>query len=110
VALPASAIAALEMHRKQQDELRRKFSQDYRADLDLIFANPDGTMLKPDSISASVSLIFKRMKILKPRETHCTCSVTPTLPSSWPPAYHCLPYPHGWATAILRRHCAFTAT
>jgi integrase len=67
VALPVSAIAALETHRKQQDELRRKFSQDYRADLDLVFANTDGTMLKPDSISASVSLIFKRMKIPKPK-------------------------------------------
>jgi integrase len=36
-------------------------------DLDVIFANPDGTPLKPDSISASVSALFKRLKIRKPR-------------------------------------------
>ena len=39
----------------------------YRADLDLVFANPDGTPLKPDSISASVSALFKRLKIPKPK-------------------------------------------
>jgi integrase len=33
----------------------------------LIFANPDGTPLKPDSISASVSALFKRLKIPKPK-------------------------------------------
>jgi integrase len=54
VALPESATVALEAHRQKQDEFRRQFGPDYRADLDLIFANPDGTMLKPDSISASV--------------------------------------------------------
>jgi site-specific recombinase XerD len=35
--------------------------------LDLVFANPDGTPLKPDSISASVSALFKRLKIPKPK-------------------------------------------
>jgi hypothetical protein len=34
--------------RKQQDEFHRKFGPGYRSDLDLIFANPDGTPLKPD--------------------------------------------------------------
>jgi len=67
VRLPESAIVALEAHRQQQDEFRRQFGPDYRADLDLIFANPDGTMLKPDSISASVSALFKRLKIPKPK-------------------------------------------
>ena len=67
VVLPESSIAALEAHRRQQDEFRRQYGPDYRADLDLIFANPDGTMLKPDSISASVSAIFKRLKIPKPK-------------------------------------------
>src|SRR5581483_8614449 len=33
----------------------------------LIFANPDGTPLKPDSISATVSALFKRLKIPKPK-------------------------------------------
>jgi integrase len=67
VALPASALIALEAHRRQQDEFRRQFGPDYRSDLDLIFANPDGTLLKPDSISASVSALFKRLKIPKPK-------------------------------------------
>ena len=67
VALPSSAIDELEGHRKRQDEFRSQFGPDYRADLDLIFANPDGTMLKPDSISASVSALFKRLKIPKPK-------------------------------------------
>jgi integrase len=67
VRLPESAIVALEAHRQQQDEFRRQFGPDYRADLDLIFANPDGTMLKPDSISATVSALFKRLKIPKPK-------------------------------------------
>ena len=32
-----------------------------------MFANPDGTPLKPDSISAIVSALFKRLKIPKPK-------------------------------------------
>ena len=67
VVLPESAITALERHRKQQDEFRRQFGPDYRSDLDLVFANPDGTPLKPDSISATVSALFKRLKIAKPK-------------------------------------------
>jgi integrase len=67
VFLPDSAIAVLEMHRKRQDEFRCQFGPDYRADLNLVFANPDGTPLKPDSISATVSALFKRLKIPKPK-------------------------------------------
>jgi hypothetical protein len=48
VSLPVSAIAALEEHRKRQDEFRLQFGPEYRADLDLIFANPDGTPFKPE--------------------------------------------------------------
>jgi len=65
--LPASALAALEEHRNRQDAFRREFGSDYRSDLDLIFANPDGTPLRPDSVSASVSALFKRLKIPKPK-------------------------------------------
>ena len=35
--------------------------------MDLVFANPDGTPLKPDSISAYVSALFKQPKIPKPK-------------------------------------------
>ena len=66
VVLPESAIAALQAHRKRQDEFRVQYGPDYRADLDLVFANPDGTPLKPDSISAAVSALFRRLQIPKP--------------------------------------------
>jgi integrase len=67
VVLPESALTALDAHRKRQNEYRAQYGPDYRADLDLVFANPDGTPLRPDSISASVSAIFKRLKIPKPK-------------------------------------------
>ena len=67
VVLPQSAIRALDAHRCQQDEFRRLFGPEYHSDLDLVFANADGTPLKPDSISASVSALFKRLKIPKPK-------------------------------------------
>lgn len=67
VVLPESAITTLTAHRRQQNEFRGQFGPDYRADLDLVFANPDGTPLKPDSISASVSALFKRLRIPKPK-------------------------------------------
>jgi integrase len=67
IVLPDSAITALKAHRERQDEFRQQFGPTYRIDLDLIFANPDGTPLKPDSISATVSALFKRLKIPKPK-------------------------------------------
>jgi integrase len=70
VTLPTSAIAALNCHRKRQDAFRRQHGPDYRADLDLIFSNPDGTPLKPDSISAAVSLLFRRLKLPKGASLH----------------------------------------
>ena len=42
ITLPTSAISALDAHRRRQNEFRLQFGADYRADLDLIFANPDG--------------------------------------------------------------------
>jgi integrase len=59
----------LESHRQQQEVFRQQFGTDYRTDLDLIFANPDGTPLRPDSISSSVSALFKRLKLPKPKGT-----------------------------------------
>lgn len=65
--IPEETLPKLEAHRKRQDEFRVQFGPDYRTDLDLIFANPDGSPLKPDSISATVSALFKRLKIPKPK-------------------------------------------
>jgi integrase len=68
--IPTSALAMLSDHRKRQDEFRRQFGPDYRADLDLIFANPDGTPLRPDSVSASVSALCRRLKLPKGVSLH----------------------------------------
>jgi integrase len=82
VKVPEETLAKLAVHRKCQDEFRKQFGPDYAAqpvahlesnrlvfgpERDLIFANPDGTPLKPDSISATVSALFKRLKIQKPK-------------------------------------------
>jgi integrase len=75
VKLPESALTALEVHRRRQDEFRLQFGPDYQEG-DLIFADPDGSPLKPDSVSAAVSLLFRRLKLPKgaslhsPRHTH----------------------------------------
>jgi len=70
ISLPESVLAPLEAHRKRQDEFRRQFGPDYVADLDLIFANPDGTPLKPDSVSAAVSLLCRRLGLPKGVSLH----------------------------------------
>jgi integrase len=68
--VPASALAALDRHRKRQDEFREQFGPEYRADLDLIFANPDGTPLRPNSVSSVVSLLFRRLGLPKGASLH----------------------------------------
>jgi integrase len=70
ISLPESVLASLEAHRKKQDGLRWRFGPDYRADLGLIFANPDGTPLKPNSVSASVSLLCRRLGLPKGVSLH----------------------------------------
>ena len=70
VKIPESTLVTIEAHRKRQDEFRRQFGPDYKADEDLVFANPDGTPLKPDSISAAVSLLFRRLKLPKGASLH----------------------------------------
>jgi integrase len=70
VTLPLSAIAALEDHRSKQSVFRQQFGPDYKADLDLIIANPDGSLLRPDSISAAVSALFRKLKLPKGTSLH----------------------------------------
>jgi integrase len=60
VKVPESALAALEAHRKRQDEFRKEYGPDYRADLDLIFANPDGTPLRPNSSPARPAVLSRK--------------------------------------------------
>jgi integrase len=68
--LPTSAIKALRAHRESQQKIREMFGPDYRNDLNLIFASPDGNFLKPDSVSAKVSLAFRKMGLPKGVSLH----------------------------------------
>ena len=70
VKVPASALATLDAHRRRQNEFREQWGPDYRADLDLIFANPDGTPLRPNSVSSVVSLLFRRLGLPKGASLH----------------------------------------
>jgi integrase len=70
VNIPDSVRPSVDAHRNRQNEFRKQFGPDYRTDLDLIFANPDGTPLKPDSISASVSLLCRRLGLPKGASLH----------------------------------------
>ena len=70
VELPPSMVAGLDAHRLRQDEFRRQFGPDYRSDLDLIFANPDGSPLMPNSISSTVSRLCRRLGLPKGASLH----------------------------------------
>jgi integrase len=70
VRLSPDALASLEEHRKRQDGFRQQFGPAYRSDLDLIFANPDGTPLRPDSVSGTVSRICRKLGLPKGASLH----------------------------------------
>jgi integrase len=61
VPLPAFVLRELEIHRQNQERNRQLFGSDYRTDLDLIFAAPDGDYLKPDSVTAKVCVVMKKL-------------------------------------------------
>lgn len=60
VTIPPSLIEYLKLHREAQEQDRAMFGPDYRADLDLIFATPDGNYRKPDSVSWTACDIARR--------------------------------------------------
>jgi integrase len=74
VTIPASALKKLQAHRKAQQPHREPFGDTCQGDY--IFRNPGGSPLKPDTVSASVSLLFRNLKLPKgaslhtPRDTH----------------------------------------
>jgi integrase len=70
IALPPGMAGVLESHRLRQDEFRRQFGPAYRADLDLIFGDTDGTELKPNSISSTVSRLCRRLGLPKGSSLH----------------------------------------
>jgi integrase len=61
VTIPPSALKKLEAHRRRQKEYRDQFGETYQGNF--IFCNPDGSPLKPDTVSASVSLLFRKLKL-----------------------------------------------
>lgn len=59
--LPASVVESLHAHRQQQQRARELYGPDYRLDLDLVFATPQGEHLKPDSITAKVCSMAREL-------------------------------------------------
>ena len=68
VTVPPSALKKLQAHRKAQQPHRDHFGESYQGDY--IFCNPDGSPLKPDTVSAAVSLLFRSMKLPKGTSLH----------------------------------------
>jgi integrase len=63
VALPESTVVALTEHRAHPEVFRWQFGPDYQTDLDLVIANPNGSLLRPDGISAASSALCRRLKL-----------------------------------------------
>jgi integrase len=61
VPLPDFVLQELRMHRDKQQRNRELFGKDYQSDLDLIFAEPDGGFLKPDSVTAKVCKVMRNL-------------------------------------------------
>ncbi|MBS1830569.1 MAG: tyrosine-type recombinase/integrase [Acidobacteria bacterium] len=68
VHLPKSTVKQLRDHRESQANARNLMGADYRTDLDLVFAGPDGEYWKPDTVSAAASAIARRAGL--PGATH----------------------------------------
>lgn len=70
VGMPPSLVPCLETHRRRQGEFRQQFSPAYRSDLDLIFANPDGSPLMPNSVSSTVARLCRKLGLPKGASFH----------------------------------------
>jgi integrase len=70
ITLPTSAVKALNAHRAAQKRLWQQFGPTYRTDLDLVFCAPDGSPLRPDSVSSAVSALCRRLKLPKGASLH----------------------------------------
>jgi integrase len=69
VTVPASLVPVLEKHRQRQNELKRQLGDRYQ-DNDLIFCQEDGRPLWPNSVSASVSFLCRRLGLPKGTSLH----------------------------------------
>ena len=58
--LPAVLVEGLKEHQTRQNEYRQQFGPDYRADLNLVFATPEGNYLKPDTVTSAACLLARK--------------------------------------------------
>jgi integrase len=63
IPLPPFVLRELRIHREKQQRNRDLFGAEYKSELDLIFAEPDGDFLKPDSVTAKVCVVMKKLAI-----------------------------------------------
>jgi integrase len=63
IPLPPFVLRELQVHREKQQRNRDLFGAEYQSELDLIFAEPDGSFLKPDSVTAKVCIVMKKLGI-----------------------------------------------
>ena len=77
ISIPPSLIAYLNLHKKTQDQHRNLYGPDYKTELNLIFADAEGSYLLPSSVTrAAVRLARKaglsRVGIHTLRHTHAS--------------------------------------
>ncbi len=70
LSLPAIAVQVLQGHRQEQDRRHQLYGPDYRTDLDLVFANPEGDYLKPDTVTAEACRIARKAGLPKGVSLH----------------------------------------
>jgi integrase len=71
VSISGDTMAVLEARRNQQLEFRKQYGISYDPNnYDLVFANPDGSPPKPDSVSAAGSLLCRRMQLPRGASLH----------------------------------------
>ncbi len=85
VTIPPSLVEYLKIHREQQQQDRAMFGPDYRADLDLIFCEPDGDFRKPDSVSwtardIAIKAGLKGVSLHSLRHTHASALLAAGVP------------------------------
>ena len=69
VKIPGVTMAAFERRRAEQQRAQAAFP-DYNRSLDLVFADPGGEPLMPDSVSSKASLLCRKPKLPKGASLH----------------------------------------
>lgn len=85
VSLSPSTLAFLEMHRAEQQQIAALFGAAYRRDLNLVFADPGGDFIKPQSVSNAMrrhtkALGLTRVGIHSMRHSHASLLLSDGVP------------------------------